>query len=130
MMEKPLDRHRFYSGLMLALAAHQESIPRGQRFYRAFYTTVQLAITAQNKKFAIEDAEWVAFDPVFGRVSQADEMLAEATRDRLISVDDAGRACRFRISAREAETELQRLPGHDWFMNLGKEFSQLLSSDV
>jgi len=122
-----MDRHTFYTGLMLALSTLRDGFPtEGRKFHEAFRATIEY-LQAERHEVAVEGIEWMQPDPVFGVVHEATEMVLEAKQDRIVALlNPQLREARFKISAKQAQKELRTLPKPEWFMDLAKRFDERL----
>ena len=123
-----IDRHTFFAALMLSLCAkgREEFDAEGDVFYSAFLRTVERV--QKDPTVELKRAGWIRMDPMFGVVSEANEMLLEAEHDRLLGF--YLRKARFRISKEQAAKELRELvpTTADWFIDLGGFFNTQLAS--
>jgi hypothetical protein len=117
-----LQKHEFYSGLMLAVAASGQTSfdAEGPSFYEGFLRAVE---RARNDGCDVEGIRSMTRDPVFGVVHQANEMLVEAEEDRIIALlNPQLKEARFKISQAQAAQELAASGEHEWFRTLALEF--------
>lgn len=109
----------FYRGILYALRTHrdeEEFLADGTRFHMAFrrVLTDAAAMDFGPAKEMLEN-----FDPVFGVIPEANEMLLEAERDFILSMLNPHlQRAQFKISKERAEKELSDLPCPDVFRKL------------
>ena len=123
-----IDRHTFFSGLMLALRTYRSEFQaEGPRFHQAFQRLVDRA--KADHRFQVEGIRWMTVDPIFGVVHAANEMVLEAEQDRLVSLLNPHlRHARFKVSREQATRELEQLAEKkDWFLDLANQFNKDLS---
>jgi hypothetical protein len=124
-----LQKHEFYSGLMLAIRAYgQPSFDaEGPSFYKAFLGAVE---RAKKDGWEVEGIRSMTRDPVFGVVHQANEMLVEAEEDRIIALlNPQLREAHFKISKAQAAKELAESGEDEWFKTLALEFIKIASQE-
>lgn len=126
---KTLDRHTFYSALLLALREeHSEFVAEGKQFHRAFLAVVDKV--RQEKPFQLKGEQKIGLDPVFGVVNEANEMVLEAEHDRVLSLlNPRLRKAQFKISKAQAKKELGELGVDiDCFRALALYFAEQLTA--
>lgn len=127
-MPNALDRHTFYSALLLALRElRQEPFEaEGSSFHRAFLAVIEKV--KQDRPFELQGLQRIKRDPVFGFVKEANEMILEAEHDRILSLlNPRLKMAQFKISSEQARRELEKLVSNpDCFRDLARVFDEQL----
>jgi hypothetical protein len=123
-----MDKLTFFRGLLFALRQHRKQFEaEGDRFHRAFASTIELAKSEHPELVA--NIISLEFDPIFGVYTEASEMLLEGEQDLVLSLMNPrlGDAV-FKIDPIEAAEELSTIPNAEWFKELGTHFHNRLDA--